>query len=260
MNRVMWAELKAWELVRLAELDAILLIPVAAMEQHGPHLPVGTDTMIGREVCRQAAEILVARDLPAVVTEPVWCGLSEHHMSFGGTITLDFATFQAVIRGIARSAVRHGFKKLCIVNSHGGNIAAIRTIADELAFELGLPVQATTAWVLAEPELRPVLEHQRGIRHACEAETSMIMAIAPELVAHDRLADADCPDPRDEGDAPADGELYRWRAIAERTPSGAIGIASAATPEKGRKLLAICAEVLAGRLADEAAWAPIGPR
>lgn len=258
-ERTGWGEHRAEELVALAKADAIVLVPVAAMEQHGPHLPVATDTLIGREVGRRTALALRRRGIPCIATDPVWSGLSEHHMSFGGTITLDFATFQAVIRHICRSAHRHGFRRLCIVNSHGGNIQAVKTIADELTFELGCPVLATTAWLLAEPALAPILERQGGVRHACEAETSMIMAIAPHLVDETRLLEADCPDPRDEG-GPAPGELYRWRAIRERTPSGCIGIASAGTAAKGEKLLDACADTLAAALAEPATWAPIGPR
>ena len=181
MAEVLWGRLTAEALRSLAQRNAVVVVPVAATEQHGPHLPTSTDTLLANEVARRAAEMATPRQ-PTVVTECVWTGLSEHHMAFGGTITLDFATFQAVIRGIVRSLKRHGFRRVLLVNAHGGNVAALRTITDELTFELGVPVVATTYWHHAAAELAPILERQKGIRHAGEAETSMVMAIAPELV------------------------------------------------------------------------------
>lgn len=251
MAEVLWGRLTAEALRSLAQRNAVVVVPVAATEQHGPHLPTSTDTLLANEVARRAAEMAMPRQ-PTVVTECVWTGLSEHHMAFGGTITLDFATFQAVIRGIVRSLKRHGFRRVLLVNAHGGNVAALRTITDELTFELAVPVVATTYWHHAAAELAPVLERQKGIRHAGEAETAMVMAIAPDLVHGDRLAEADCPDERD-GNA-AEGDAYRWRSFAERTPSGALGVPSAATPEKGEKLLEIAARRLADLIVDETTW------
>ncbi len=192
MAEVLWGRLTAEALRSLAQRNAVVVVPVAAMEQHGPHLPTSTDTLLANEVARRAAEMATPRQ-PTVVTECVWTGLSEHHMAFGGTITLDFATFQAVIRGIVRSLKRHGFRRVLLVNAHGGNVAALRTITDELTFELEIPVVSTTYWHHAAAELAPILERQKGILHACEAETSMVMAIAPELVDRSRLAEADHP-------------------------------------------------------------------
>jgi creatinine amidohydrolase len=248
MAEVLWGRLTAEVLRSLARRNAVVVVPVAATEQHGPHLPTSTDTLLANEVARRAAEMATPRQ-PTVITECVWTGLSEHHMAFGGTITLDFATFHAVIRGIVRSLKRHGFRRVLLVNAHGGNVAALRTITDELTFELEIPVVATTYWHHAAAELAPILERQKGILHAGEAETSMVMAITPELVDRSRLAEAD----HDEGEV-AQGDAYRWRSFAERTPSGALGAPSAATPEKGRKLLEIAARRVADLIADEATW------
>ncbi|MDF1587513.1 creatininase family protein [Marinimicrococcus flavescens] len=247
-----WGSLKAHELRELAKRETVVIVPVAAMEQHGPHLPTGTDTILGREVGRRAAR-LAWPERPVVVTESVWCGISEHHMPFGGTISLDFSTFRAVIRGIVGSIARHGFKRVWLMNSHGGNANAIRIIADELAAELGIRVAASTYWLLARPEMAELLEKQSGIRHACEGETSMIMALHPELVDASRLAEADTPDNRDASAGP-ERDLHVWSSFAAKTKSGALGVPSAATPEKGQKMLDAAAEVVAGRLRDEALW------
>jgi creatinine amidohydrolase len=249
--RVLWGEMTAEELRELAARDALVIVPVASMEQHGPHLPTATDTILAREVAARAAK-LIAREQPVVVTECVWTGLSEHHVPFGGTISLDFGTFQALLRGIARSLSRAGFKRVFLLNSHGGNEVALKTVSDELAFEFGLKVACATYWLLGQSDLAPLLETQKGIRHACEAETSMIMAVEPDLVRHDRLAEADCPDPRDEG---AGGDLaYRWRSFKDKTPTGALGTPSAASDEKGTKLLDTAARRVAEALLDERLW------
>ena len=124
MPEVEWAKLKAHELRDLANRNAVVILPVAAIEQHGPHLPVVTDTRIGGEVARRAAEKAFARR-PTVVAPVVWSGLSEHHMGFGGTLTLDHETFFAVLRCLIASVVRHGFTDVLISNSHGGNILAM---------------------------------------------------------------------------------------------------------------------------------------
>ncbi len=245
------AELTARELRELARQDAIVIVPVGSMEQHGPHLPVGTDSFIGREVARLAAQLVVARH-PVVVTEPVWTGLSEHHMAFGGTITLDFDAFRGVLAGIVRSLHRGGFRRICLLNSHGGNIAALNVIAEALGRELGIPVVATTYWLLAASELDPLLERQRSIRHGCEAETSMMLDIRPDLVDLGRLEEAASPDPRDAGaTSPA---AYRYVSFAERTASGALGDPRAASQAKGEKLLARAARRLADELLSDAFW------
>lgn len=247
-----WGALRAPELRELAQRETVVIVPVAAMEQHGPHLPTGTDTILGREVARRAAR-LASPERPVVVTESVWCGISEHHMPFGGTISLDFATFRAVVRGIVGSVARHGFRRVWLLNSHGGNANAIRIIADELAAELGIRVAASTYWLLARPEMAELLEKQTGIRHACEGETSMIMALHPELVDTSRLAEADTPDRRDASSGP-ERDLHVWASFAAKTRSGALGVPSAATAEKGERMLEAAARVVAERLRDEALW------
>ena len=247
-----WSELRWPELKELAHAETIVIIPVASVEQHGPHLPVVTDTMLAREVAARSAAIVAGRT-PALVTECIWTGLSEHHMALGGTVTLDFPTFLAVIGGVVRSLHRHGFQKMFLMNAHGGNIAALQTVVEELTRDLGVKLVTATYWTLGAKELGAHLERQKGIRHACEAETSMMMAIAPDLVDASRFDEAACPDPRDAADADTDGS-YRWISFAEKTPSGALGDPRVATAEKGQKLLDTAARCVAAKLLDQAFW------
>ena len=247
-----WSELRWPELKALATPETIVIVPVASIEQHGPHLPVVTDTMLAREVAARSAKI-VAETTPCLVTECIWTGLSEHHMALGGTFTLDFPSFLAVIGGVVRSLHRHGFDKVFLMNAHGGNIAALQTVVEELTRDLGMKLVTATYWTLGAKELGAHLERQKGIRHACEAETSMMMAIAPDLVDSSRFDDAACPDPRDKDDAAPDAS-YRWRSFADRTPSGALGDPRVASAEKGKQLLDTAARCVAAKLMEPSFW------
>lgn len=247
---VLFSDLRWPELKALAHEETIVIIPVAAVEQHGPHLPVATDTMLARDVAKRVAKLTVEKT-PTLVTECIWTGLSEHHMAFGGTLTLDFSSFLQVIGGVVRSLHRHGFRKICLLNAHGGNIAALQTVVEELTRELGLKLVAATYWTLSADELAPHLERQKGIRHACEAETSMMMAIAPDLVDTSRFEEAACPDARD-----TDGS-YRWVSFTDKTPSGALGDPRVANAVKGERLLRTASDYVAMKLLDPSFWGPV---
>src|SRR6185295_15333877 len=176
---VMWKFLTAADLRAKAQAGAIVVLPVASMEQHGPHLPVGVDTILTEAVCQAAAE-QVAGDTPVVVAPTLWCGMAEHHMAFGGTFTFDIPTYRAVLFAFLKSIERHGFRRVLIVNGHGGNIAALNAFLPDFARETGLAVRCTTYFELAASDLAPVLEDQTKVHHACEVETSLMMVLAPD--------------------------------------------------------------------------------
>src|SRR5215510_13324703 len=142
-NSVMWKELTAEELRAKAAANATVVLPVASMEQHGPHLPVGVDTILCESVCKLGAEI-AARNVPVVVAPTLWCGMAEHHMAFGGTFTFDIPTYRAVLLCLLRSLARHGFKRVIIVNGHGGNKTALNAFLPDFAVETGLNIRAVT--------------------------------------------------------------------------------------------------------------------
>jgi len=189
MRSVMWKELTAEDLRAKAAENAIVILPVASMEQHGPHLPVGVDTFLCEAVCRGGAE-RAAKDVPVVVAPTLWCGMAEHHMAFGGTFTFDIPTYQAVLSAFLYSIKRHGFRRVFIVNGHGGNIAALNAFLPDFSRETGLTLYATTYFELSKNDLAQFLEDQKSVHHACEVETSMMMVVAPATVKHDRLPEA----------------------------------------------------------------------
>lgn len=251
MAEIDWNRLPAEALRTLAARNAVVLLPVASTEQHGPHLPTGVDDMLVTAVCRRAARLL-APDRPAVVAPTVWCGLADHHLAFGGTFTITLSTYHALLRDLCRSILRAGFRQIVLVNGHGGNIAGLAAISAELTRELDAPVATATYFTVAAGEIAALLEDQGGVMHACEAETSMMMAVAPELVDSSRLPDAhglafDIA-------ASLMPTLKRFVPFDEVTTSGVAGDARRATAAKGEALLERCAHALANLLQADEPW------
>lgn len=249
MPEVRWERLTAPELRALAERDAVVVAPVASLEQHGPHLPVWTDSFIGHSVSVRAAELCA--DLPAVVLPPMWLGLSEHHFPFGGTISLDYATFAGILRCILRSLLADGFAKVMFFNSHGGNNEPLAVSARELAHEFGVPVLTTSITRVAPKEVAAALTAQPGIHHACEGETSLWMHLDPAQVRMAEIAHSVSP-----GNFDASSQaVTRFWSFSERAPvTGVRGDARAATPEKGKVIFEAIATGLARELRDPANW------
>jgi creatinine amidohydrolase len=253
MDDVLWGRLKASQINALAARDACVIVPVASTEQHGPHLPTQVDCLLVGEIARRAA--VAAAPLTATVVAPtVWTGLAEHHMSLGGTFTLDYATFHALLRGVCRSLTRHGFRRILLLNGHGGNVAALTVTANELAVELDAPVATATYWLLAQAAFASILERQPNVRHACEAETSMMLALAPDLVDMRLAEQAVGPTGRELAEVTSTDAAVRWRSFQVRTTHGVIGDPRAATAEKGERLLGAAAEAVARLIGNREFW------
>ena len=249
---VEWQNLKAQELRTLAEENAVVVIPIASIEQHGPHLPVMTDTRLGHEIAVRAARKAQAKR-PTVVTPVVWMGLSEHHMPFGGTLIVSHATFRAILRDLITALTRHGFRDILISNSHGGNIIAMQQIADELSPELDATIVTTTYVTEGGEAFASLMEDQANVMHACEGETSMMMAVEPDLV------DASDLGALKQGEGPggflrAGRASYRWRPFAHVTANGVSGDPTRANAEKGEALLEAGAEAVARLITDPETW------
>jgi len=251
MAEVDWNRLPAEALRSLAAQGAVVLLPVASTEQHGPHLPTGVDDMLVTAVCRRAARLLTP-DRPAVVAPTVPFGLADHHLAFGGTFSLSLPTYHALLRDLCRSILRAGFSKLVLVNGHGGNIAGLAAISTELTRELDTPIATATYFMVAAKEIAGVLEDQNGVMHACEAETSMMMTVEPGLVELSRLAEAHGPS----FDIAASlmPTLKRFVPFDQVTTSGVAGDARRATAVKGEALVQACAAALAAHLRAGEPW------
>ncbi len=254
MTEVEWRNLTAEELRARATQGALAILPVASTEQHGPHLGTGVDDVLCTEVCRRAGRKLLERGVPVVVAPTLWAGLAEHHVAFGGSFTLTLATYHALLRDLCRSILRAGFTRIVIVNGHGGNMSALNALTTDLTRELDSPIATTTYFLLAEEAFAEILEDQDAVLHACEAETSMMMAVRPDLVHEARLPEA-FGSMGENARSVLSPPIHRWRSFQEISPSGVIGDARRSSAAKGERLTEAAAEGLAAKLASGAPWA-----
>lgn len=253
MIEVEWWRLKAGELNALAARNAVVILPVGSTEQHGPHLPTQVDSLLSGEVGRRAAR-KVADRMPIVVAPTVWHGLAEHHLSLGGTLSLDLATFHSVLRCLVRSILKGGFRRIFLLNGHGGNIAALTAIVNDFAIEFDAPIATASYWLLAQEAFGKILERQTNVRHACEAETSMLLQLAPQLVDMERAQNAVGPTETEIKDVTGTDAAIRYRSFKSRTTHGAIGDPRASTAEKGERLLEAAADAVANLVSNERFW------
>jgi creatinine amidohydrolase len=212
------------------------LVPVGATEQHCPHLPIGTDTIIAEALCTAVSERTGAPVLPAI---PVACSYG-HGTVLPGTLSLTPELLAAVCRQYAEWAATSGLTRLFFVNSHFGNDAALGIATDHLRlYRPDLRVGVVNWWsVDAEVSRECVLEGDDV--HAHRAETSLMLVIAPELVHLDRLSSSDDPD------RTAD-LVFRYTAPALST-NGVTGRPSEATVELGRRMLELTVAAIADRV------------
>lgn len=232
---MIWSE-AAWP--DLAGFDAaeVGLVPVGAIEQHGPHLPTGTDTIVAEAVCRRAGELSGAAVLPAI---PVGCSYG-HGTVLPGTLSLSPQLLDAVVQQYATWAYQSGLTRLLFVNAHFGNVGALYTATDHLRlFRPDLRV-GTVDWWSADPDVQAEVLRDGADIHANRAETSMMLAIAPDLVRTDRMSDADDPDRTTD-------LVFRYTAPA-LSANGVTGRPSQASPELGEQLLAATAKAIADRV------------
>jgi creatinine amidohydrolase len=253
-QEVVWNRLTAAELNARAAADAIVLLPVASTEQHGPHLATGVDMFLGAEGCRRIA-VEVSKVRPCVVAPPVWMGLAEHHVEFGGTFSLPLPVWHSLLRELCRSILRAGFKKILLVNSHGGNMSALNALTIDLTRELDAPIATTTLYAIAHETgaYAKILEDQKTVMHACEAETSMMMVTAPDCVRGDKLAEAHGGMSLTAASALA-RPLHVWKSFKALTASGVAGDARKASAAKGEALFDAAAKLVAERLIAGEPW------
>ena len=176
---MLWEELSWPEIEEYREKGSVVVVPCGSMEQHGRQLPVNTDSAIVFEIAKRAAG-----KVPGTLVAPLVCiGLSPHHLDFPGTISLSLETYTAVIGDVCRSIARHGFRKIALVNGHGGNQAILQAVALSLRHELPVGLLVLSYWNLIAQEAAAIRESELGgIAHSCEMETSIQLHLHPEQV------------------------------------------------------------------------------
>jgi creatinine amidohydrolase len=216
-----------WPAIAAVDKNTPVVIPVAAIEQHGHHLPVATDSMLLGEVVRRVEPLLGER---ALFTPLQWLGNSHHHLDFPGTLSAGPRLYLDLLRELAENFLTHGFKRIVFLNGHGGNI----TPGKQAVFELrqlhrertDLLLLFATYWEFSQPS--GFVQDQMG--HACEWETSMMLRLTPHLVVGEvsKLETV----PFGFSFEPA----YRGWTTKDRTVPGHIGSPQHATAEKGEQL------------------------
>lgn len=226
--------------------DALAILPVAAIEQHGPHLPVGVDAILGQAVLAAALETIPA-DAPIFTAPPLLYGKSIEHAGFAGTLSIDGKTLRRSVLSIARDLRNLGFRRLAVTNFHGGNIHVLDMTLREIRDDLG--VEAVRLRAGYQPDMDSQ-ELAWGM-HADEWETSLMLACAPECVHMDKAVreyPAHVDDPgllRPEKSTAIFGWLTR-----DLSKSGVLGDPTRADADKGRRWLAEGGALLSRRLLD----------
>jgi creatinine amidohydrolase len=247
-----WVDMTTLDFASIDAERDVALMPVAAIEQHGPHLPVSVDADINRGVVEAAARHL--GDGPRVVALPmISIGKSNEHMAFRGTLTVSAETLLRYWLDVAESVLRSGFRKIVVLNSHGGQPQLVDILVRELRVRQGmLAVSASTYGFGVPDDLFTQEELNYGI-HAGAVETSMMMELRPEQVRHDHLADFSSTGPsieRDYDELKLEGSVGIGWMTQDINPAGAIGNAADANAEHGALSIDHAGRGLARLLAD----------
>lgn len=219
---------QTWKEIEGLSREVVVLIPTGSLEQHGTHLPLFTDSILAGAVASGVEAKLPEKTL---LTPTLWLGASAHHLAFPGTLSASFSAYEGAIASIVASLEPHGFYKFFLVNGHGGNtdINGVTLRGLKQRYPKLLLGHADYYQLAADGIAQHMQGPSKGISHADEAETSMILHLLPELVRKERL--------RDDGfwpDPPAVGMIHTFD---ERSEDGSIGYASLATAEKGKAML-----------------------
>ncbi|AIE83371.1 creatininase family protein [Fimbriimonas ginsengisoli] len=216
-----------WMDVEVLSRDVVVLIPTGSLEQHGPHLPLFTDSLIATAVAQGVEQAIPEQVL---LTPTLWLGASGHHLKFPGSLSADFDTYMGAIGSVVQSLLPHGFRRFYVLNGHGGN-----TSPNDMAMRKlkALYPEGTFAhsgyFAFCEQAIAHTLEGPlKGMRHACEAEASLMLHLHPNLVRKEKL--------RDDGliaEPPVKGPVHHFDEITEQ---GSFGYATFASAEKGRTI------------------------
>jgi creatinine amidohydrolase len=234
-RKIWWADFTAAEFHRLDPMRTIAVFPTAAVEQHGPHLPVGTDTIINQGHLDLLIERLPA-DMDVRILPIQAIGKSNEHIWARGTISGTAATVIEHWTQIGLEVARTGIRKLVFVNSHGGNVSMLDIVARELRVRAGM-LAVKAGWSHFWPkDIYSDVENRHGI-HGGDSETSLVLHFRPELVDMSKAQDFASVAERDEQQfkylRPTGMLSYAWIA-SDINPAGAAGEASRATAEKGQ--------------------------
>lgn len=236
----------------------VVVVPIGSLEQHGHHLPMLTDSMIGAEIARRAeAELGEA----ALFTPMLWVGASDHHLGFPGTISLNNDVYVSVLVNILESLVEAGYRKILLLNSHGGNILPGRMAMYQVQLQhldkTDLWISLATWFTIAAEQIAALEAlDQKAVTHACELETSMILHLRPELVNLKAACGTTIPFESAfyVPDFGAPSRVDVARSFDQLSVTGAFGHPEVATPEKGALLFDTAVGEVVAFVREFAGW------
>jgi creatinine amidohydrolase len=233
------------------------VVPLGSLEQHGPHLPLFTDSLIISQIANRVEDL---RSESIVLLPVQWLGHSPHHRRFG-CVSLDFTPYVEMIRGLCRSLIQIGARKILLLNGHGGNDTPCKAAQRELKSEFealrDLYIVYAPYWSLAAEQFNAIRESPiGGMGHACEMETSVMLARHPRLVDMSKAKNAGPS--REMGyrtiDMLKQPPFSLINEFDELSPSGVLGMPELATPEKGEQFLESAVQATVRLLDEMAGW------
>jgi creatinine amidohydrolase len=243
----------SWPEIRdLAASDPVVVLPVGTTEQHGPHLPLATDYLTAGSIARRAVEEVYPQ---ALVMEAVPYSFNEHHMDFPGTIHIDVHTIIDYVAAIGTSVAHHGFRHIVLFNGHGSNVPFLDVAARMITNRTSAICALVSWWSLLTKEDLAWRESSfpGGMAHGCEAETSLLLHLVPELVDMSkavRTIDEVQTSEHIWWDLAASSGVLFQEFFSRNTQTGIQGDPTVATEEKGRLLFAAAARRLAAFLEE----------
>ena len=253
---MLWHE-KTWPEIDAIDRETPVVIPVAACEQHGHHLPVFVDTIQVTTIAEQVEKALHERIL---LTPTLWLGSSHHHKDFPGTISVIPSLFSEIIKSLADSVMRAGFRRIFFLNGHGGNMVPGSQALSELVATRddadNTYLVFSSWWGVGKDALKPE-DHgmeTAAITHACEYETSMMLFLRPDLVHMDRVQEMTPVLDNPWYNPEHEDKVSVYRRYHRLTAPGNMGKPSAATAEKGKSMHGAVAADIIAFLEDFAAW------
>jgi creatinine amidohydrolase len=242
----------------------VVVLPIASLEQHGHHLPMLTDTLIGEEIVRRAK---IELGDEALFLPMLWVGASDHHRGLPGVISASNDTYTRLLIDILDSLISHGFRRILLLNSHGGNGGpggnAIYQAQQKHKDKAGLWLVFASWFSLAGPQVAQIGSlDQKHVTHACELETSMILRIRPELVKMEAARGANIPSFKSafwSADSSGPSRVSVARTLDQVSRTGALGHPELATAEKGEELFTIAVREVVALIRELATWEDPGP-
>ncbi len=231
-----------WDQLTSGDINSLgpgipVILPMAATEQHGPHLPLATDRLIGEHFARRLHQTIPDQVL---ILPSIAIGCSDHHMDFSGTLTLSHQAFTQQVQEVVQSVIHHGFTNIILLNSHGGNQGIGQVIVEKLGYKYPeCEFVMTSWWQLARTGLLEITETGfGGTGHAGEFETSLMMLIAPDLIKTDKIAKGENQEGYSwsEADMLHGPEASHFRTMKQLTTNGVFGDPRAASLEKGEQI------------------------